>query len=108
MDEHTQAIEQMRQMLFQMMARVSVTESVARTAIAMMASFDNSPEMKDKLTQGVFPLLLKEAQERVWPTPQPELQDWLRNQEAVVLQEEFARILESVDAVRATAKRTVN
>lgn len=104
----SEQIEQMRQMLFQAMARISATESISRMAFAMMCSFDGSPEMRDKLTGALFPLLLKQAKERDWPTPQPELKEWLRTQEAQILEAEFQAILQQIDAVRTISKRTVN
>lgn len=99
--------EQMRQMLFNVMARLSATESISRAAFAMMCSFDGSPEMKDKLANGIFPMLLEQAKTREWPAP-PELAAWLRNQEAAVLTGEFQNILAEIDAVRNTSKRKIN
>lgn len=101
-------IEQLRQMVLGMAAELDATRLISQAAFAMMCSFDGSPEMLDKLKNGIFPLLLQQAENAPMKSPQPELDRWLRDKTKASLEAQFASILAEIDATRQRAKRQVN
>ena len=101
-------IEQIRTQGLNLVPRVNAIQTLTRTMIAMICFFANQPELKKRLEEGVFPLILEEARNRDYGKTQPEIAKWFVDRELKILQYEFARILEEIEKVRTTAKRQIN
>ena len=101
-------IEDLRKQGLNLVPRVNAIQALTRTMIAMICSFDNQPELKKRLEEDVFPLILEEARNRDYGKTRPELAKWFVDRELKILQYELRRILEEIEKVRTTAKRQIN
>lgn len=104
----TDELESLRQQSLMLAARVGALETISRILFALICSYDASPEMREKLTQGVFPMMLKNATGKRTPENPETLQNWLADQELQILRREFDEILSAIDEIRQKQKRTIN
>lgn len=100
-------LEQLRQNMMFLNARMGAIETLSRALFAIICSYDASPQMLDKLEQGIFPLLLRQAAEKKYEGTPAELAQWLVNQEVEILKREFDAILLQIDEMRKTAHRNI-
>ncbi|MCB5205000.1 hypothetical protein LH464_21270 [Neorhizobium sp. T786] len=100
-------IEDLRKLLFNMMARVAANEQISRAAFAILCSYDNDPELSDKLKSGIFPHLIENEKKRDWGL-HPSVDHWLRTRTVDALNVELEQTLELIERIRKTSKRNVN
>jgi hypothetical protein len=101
-------IENLRQNLMELTARVGANETFTRAAFVIMCSYSADPEGLDKLKNGIFPMLLEQTRTRKYEGTPPELARWLVAKELAILQAEFEEILKGAEAIRRMEKRTLN
>ena len=101
-------IELLRQQALLLAARVGALETTTRILFALICSYDGSPEMLDKLKNGIFPMMLQRTRDKRYEGTPAELATWLVDQEVALLTKEFEAIGSAIDDIRKNAVRKIN
>ncbi len=101
-------IEHLRNTTMQLTARVNAMQSMMRATFAMMCAFDNRPELEKRIEESTFPLMYAIAAGRDYGPTNPQLAQWLRDEEIKVLKAECEFVIEQVKLMREATDPPMN